>query len=150
MDARTETVIIPHPNEQNRIAELQRQILRALQAQAADGELWLPLFPPYVRALAENAVVSACTIIQARRDGDRIVLDAEVATQAGTAHLTLPIAQRLATAPATHDAPPLPANDALPLRLPVFRIARVAFTQTETRTEWTVLESKWVKTKKTN
>ncbi|MDE6774233.1 MAG: hypothetical protein K2J14_06360, partial [Treponemataceae bacterium] len=26
MDARTETVIIPHPNEQNRIAELQRQI----------------------------------------------------------------------------------------------------------------------------
>lgn len=150
MDARTETVIIPHPNEQNRIAELQRQILRDVQAHATDGDVWLPLFPPYVRGLAENATASACVITQARRDGDRIVLDAEAATQAGTAHLTLPIAQRLATAPATHDAPPLPASDALPLRLPVFRIARVAFTQTETRTEWTVLESKWVKTKKTN
>lgn len=148
MDARTETVIIPHPNEQNRIAELQRQILRALQAHAAGGEVWLPLFPPYVRGLAENAVVSACTITQARRDGDRIVLDAEAATQTGTAHLTLPIAQRLATIPAADDTPPLPATDALPLRLPVFRMARVAFTQTETRTEWTVLESKWVKAKK--
>ncbi|MDE7140927.1 MAG: hypothetical protein K2M90_03520 [Treponemataceae bacterium] len=148
MDARTETVIIPHPNEQNRIAELQRHILRALQAQAADGEVWLPLFPPYVRGLAENAVVSACTITQARRDGDRIVLDAEAATPTGTAHLTLPIAQQLATTPATHDALPLSASDGLPLRLPVFRIARVAFTQTETRTEWTVLESKWVKAKK--
>ncbi|MDE6349572.1 MAG: hypothetical protein K2K67_01030, partial [Treponemataceae bacterium] len=63
---------------------------------------------------------------------------------------TLPIAQRLATDPATYDAPPLPASDAIPLRLPVFRIARVAFTQTETRTDWTVLESKWVKTKKPN
>lgn len=148
MDAQTETVIIPHPNELNRIAELQRQILRDVQAHAADGEVWLPLFPPYVRGLAENAVVSACTITQARRDGDRIVLDAEAATQAGTAHLTMPIAQRLATNPATHDALPLPASDGLPLRLPVFRIARVAFTQTETSTEWTVLESKWVKTKK--
>ncbi|MDE5614399.1 MAG: hypothetical protein K2I74_07135 [Treponemataceae bacterium] len=148
MDAQTETMIIPHPNEQNTIAELQRQILRDVQAHAADGEVWLPLFPPYVRGLAENAVVSACTITQARRDGDRIMLDAEAATPTGTAHLTLPIAQRLATA--THDAPPLPASDALPLRLPVFRIARVAFTQTETRTEWTVLESKWVKTKKPN
>ena len=150
MDARTETVIIPHPNEQNRIAELQRQILRDVQAHATDGDVWLPLFPLYVRGLTENAVVSACVITQARRDGDRIVLDAEAATPTGTARLTLPIAQQLATTPGADDAPSLPADDALPLRLPVFRIARVAFTQTETRTDWTVLESKWVKAKKTN
>lgn len=150
MDEQTETVIIPHPNEQKKIAELQQQILRALQAHASDGEVWLPLFPPYVRGLAETATASACTITQARRADDRIVLDAEAATQTGTAHLTLPIAQRLAASPATDNAPQLPADDALPLRLPVFRMARVAFTQTETRTDWTVLESKWVKTKKRN
>lgn len=151
MDTQTETVIIPHPNEQSNIAALQRQILLAVQAHAADGEIWLPLFPPYVRGLAENATASTCTITRARRDGDRIVLDAEAATQVGTAHLTLPIAQRLASAPTAADTPlPPTENTALPLTLPVFRVARVAFTQTETRTDWTVLESTWVKTKKIN
>ncbi|MDE6773132.1 MAG: hypothetical protein K2J14_00665, partial [Treponemataceae bacterium] len=97
-----------------------------------------------------NGVITDITDSTVISHGDRIVLDAEAATPTETAHLTLPIAQRLATDPATYDAPPLPASDALPLRLPVFRIAHVAFTQTETRTEWTVLESKWVKTKKPN
>lgn len=151
MDARTETVIIPHPNEQATLAAAQRRLLCALQEQA-DGALWIPLYPPYLRGLPEDAAVTSCVLTRLRADGERIVLDAEAATPTGTLRLTLPLALRLATkSPAQGGAAQttLPRTDgALPLRLPVFRIARVTFTQTGARTDWTVDESRWVKAKR--
>lgn len=63
MDARTETVIIPHLNEQ----AAQRRRLCALQEQA-DGALWIPLYPSYLRVLPEDAAVTSCVLTRLRAD----------------------------------------------------------------------------------
>lgn len=154
-----EIVIIPHPNELKRLSDWQRKLSASL---SHGGEIWMPCFPLYVM-MADKAGISGwgkaicgCTLAGVRAEGDTIVADAEIAaTPCGEK-----IAGKLEIARKLQEAKPGEQNtvacsvaassadcaDSLfPLRLPVFRVAKVLFSQENARTEWTVTESKWIK-----
>lgn len=150
----TEIVIIPHPNEQKRLADAQKAMLSA--AQARTGDVWVPWFPLYVRGFGESTLATAkndflgCAIAGARVTEDSVVFDAEVVTKGGMCAGIVTVAKRLrgggdAEADDLQRAVSAACGDAFPMRLPVFRVARVEFRQSDERVEWTVQESAWVK-----
>lgn len=167
-EAHTETVIIPHPTEMKKLTDLQKRVLRVLQEQCADGTVWVPTFPLYVRGWTcadENLAawgkrITDCTLAGVRLsdDGECLVADAKITAQTETLLGAVTLARQLrTTGDAAHGAMSENSRDkaqtaiaaiaesALPLRLPVFREARVEFVCAGARTEWTVGESRWIK-----
>lgn len=144
-----EIVIIPHPNELKKIADFQRQLCARL---SHGGEIWMPCFPLYVRGWFDGGSLAdlrkricACTLKGARKEDDRIVLDAEIIAGAETMLGSMEIARKVRKTQEDSDTAALKDGEPFPMRLPVFRLAQIEFTQTDARTEWTVTESAWVK-----
>ena len=181
----SEIVIIPHPNEQKKIADLQKKLLQAAaekkdlqdsitEEKISSAGIWIPTFPLYVRGFTDRKnpddgiadltdwkkSLRECMLTEVRADGERIMLKAEIVTTTGkkiTANLKLAeqikigqeksnVRQSAVTAAGKAFGFDMTGNLPLPLRLAVFRLAQVEFTCTESRREWKVENSVWVKT----
>ena len=168
-----ETVIIPHPNELKKLADLQRKLSAALSVR---GETWMPGFPTCVRGIdgMENLcagekglsgiqeMVAGCELTGLCVTENAVSAKASVSTRTGTLNGMVKLAEKLREnvdePRESTDEPPCSQKDGtqkrvleeaaaiFPLRLPVFRVAKVLFSQEGSRTEWTVAESKWIKT----
>ena len=53
-ETRTETVLIPHPNELKKLADAQKKTLQAIQEICSDKVIWAPIFPLYVCEFDNN------------------------------------------------------------------------------------------------
>ncbi len=165
----SEIVIIPHPNEQKKIADVQKRVLLALQEGCRDESVWAPSVPLYVRDVCDAKAkkladwkksLRECMLTEVRADGERIVLKTEIVTAEGkkisanlklaeqirSGHEKAKDRQSAAAAVSKAFGSDMAERFPLPLRLAVFRLAQVEFRSTETHTEWTVEDSIWVKT----
>ncbi|MBQ7159318.1 MAG: hypothetical protein IJS09_07870 [Treponema sp.] len=160
-ETRTETVLIPHPNELKKLADAQKKTLQAIQEICSDKVIWAPIFPLYVCEFdnnkkntfdAEGKKISGCELTDAYVENNRIILNAKLTAADDIFYGILTLAKCVRTnadtAQDTNDMQKTIASifgDILPLRLPVFRVALADFSQTGTQTAWSVRESRWVK-----
>ena len=170
---REETVIIPHPNEMKKLTDLQKQICATLSHDEKIVSPRFPLYvrgnfeddtvykagksgqtndlQVERQQLPElTKLICGCTLTKIRTEGKTIALDAEITLN--TEPIAKKIAGRLEIARwlrgKTDDTQKTlcgMAETILPIKLPVFRIASVFFTQDNARTAWLVHESKWIK-----
>lgn len=170
-------VLIPHPNELNTLSVLQKAALRSLQSRyAAENAVFAPFAPLFVffndellcgqgaAVTAKSCPISACTLTGLYMRAESLVLSATLTTPEKTIPGSVLLARRLGSAQSVLDAlsesemqsPAFDdfafiadaANVALPLNLPVFRVAQADFTLTEASVQWSIAESSWRKQKR--
>ena len=164
----SETVIIPHPNEQKKLSDLQKIILNTIEkeirqreenmAPAEDREIWAPSFPLYVNGFSENEEnsknlaewkreIQGCRLTNLRLEKDRIFLEADIKGKDKNFSGLLQLACRIEGNEKTDINKDIfeKAQTFFPLLLPVFRLAAVDFTEEDCHREWTVRDSVWIK-----
>lgn len=131
----TETAVIPHGNEAKTIRKIQDELCRKTGA--------VPTFPLFVRfgAGAEDIRdIESCSAEGISAGGKSIFIRASASTGRGEIRGAIQIAK---DAEFPGRAEGTPAS----VRLPVFRVARVSFSEDRDGCEWEILSERWVKSR---
>ncbi len=140
MSSVSRPVIIPHPNEMKKISDFQNQLL-----QSGSG-LLLPVYPLFIEIPEEvkNEKAFSCLIEGLFFEGDKIGCTVSLKTDKKALKGRLILA-RIRNDKIFNENPDLDNKDLFPLKLPVFKVAEVEFTESENLLEWKILSEKWIK-----
>lgn len=131
----TETAVIPHGNEGKKIRNIQDEICRKTGA--------VPTFPLFVRfgsGAGEIRDIESCSAEGISASGKSIFIRAMARTGSGEISGAIQIAK---DAEFPERARGTPAS----VRFPVFRVARVSFSEDDDGCEWEIISEKWVKSR---
>jgi len=140
MSSVSRPVIIPHPNEMKKISDFQNQLLQTWRG------LLIPVYPLFIEIPEEvkNENAFSCLIEGLFFEDDKIGCTVSLKTDKKALTGSLILA-RIRKDKIFNDNPDFKNKDLFPLKLPVFKLALVEFTESENLLEWKIVSEKWIK-----